>query len=62
MLFIGNSGLLERLRHWPRFQQRNDLILEFVAIHRREQIDQTALGTAGVETGNQMADANRQSP
>ena len=57
-----DSSLLERPRHRPGFQERNDFILELVAIHRGDQIDQTALGATGVQTGDQMADANRQSP
>ena len=55
-----DSRLLERLRHRPGFQERNDFILELVAIHRRDQIDQAALGTTGVETRDQMTDSDRQ--
>jgi hypothetical protein len=55
-----NSGPRERLRHRTRLQQRNDFVLKFVAIHRSDEIDQAAFGTAGVEAGNQMTNANRQ--
>jgi hypothetical protein len=57
-----DPGLRQRLCQRTRLQQRNHFILELIAIHRRDQIDQAALGTTGVETGDQMADANRQNP
>ena len=56
-----DSCLRERLRHCAGLHQRDDFILELVTIHCGDQIDQAALGTAGVETRDQMADSNRQS-
>jgi hypothetical protein len=56
-----NSSLHERLRHRTGLQERNDFVLEFVAIHGRDKVDKVALGTAGVQPGNQMTNANRQS-
>ena len=56
-----HSNLREHLCHWPGLQQRDDFVLELVAIHRRDQIDQAALGTTGVETSDQMTDPDRQS-
>ncbi len=56
-----DPSLRERLCHWAGLQQRNDFILELVAIHRRDQIDQAALGTSSVETRDQMTDSDRQS-
>ena len=55
-----NSSLYERLRHGTRLQQRNDFALELVAVHRGDEIEEAALGTARIETGNEMTDANRQ--
>jgi hypothetical protein len=52
--------LYERLRHWAWLQQANDFVLEFVAIHRGDEINQAALGTAAVECRNQMANPNGQ--
>ena len=57
-----NSGLRERLRHRTRLQERDDFVLEFAAIHGRDEINEAPLGTAGVEAGNQMTNANRQVP
>jgi hypothetical protein len=56
----GDPSLYERLRHRTRLQERNDLVIEFVAIHRRDEINEAPLGTAGVEACDQMTNANRQ--
>jgi hypothetical protein len=58
----GNTGLRKRLRHRAWLQKRNDFIFKLIPIHRRDQIDQAALGTTGVEASNQMADSDRQGP
>lgn len=57
-----DSSLRKRLRHRTGLEECNDFVLEFAAIHGCDEIDKAALGTAGVETGNQMTNTNRQSP
>ncbi len=57
-----NSSLRQRLCHWTGLEKRDHFILELVAIHRRDQIDQAALGATGVETCDQMTNSNRQDP
>ena len=52
--------LAQSLCHRSGLQQCDDLIIELIAIYRRNEIDQAALGTPGVEARNQMTNFNRQ--
>src|SRR5262249_50031074 len=56
----GNASLGECPRHGTGLQESNDFIFKLVTVHRRDQIDQAALGTTGVEARDQMTDSDRQ--